>query len=148
MFFVLKFLPKVILFHIWRLKCMYLYFLIVYKKYGAVVCKFFGFYGFANQTYMKWPLRESTFPPPNLVMCEENSTYTKQRHQQITFFHSMFPYFQTHALISKNAKQFEKRYPATPELFCINKSNCYWQMSRLVFDPKAVFKSGNFLRYD
>ena len=27
---------------------MYLYFLIVYKRYGAVMYKFFGFYGFAK----------------------------------------------------------------------------------------------------
>ena len=35
---------------------MYLYFLIVYKRYGAVMCKFLDFMDSPSQTYMKWPL--------------------------------------------------------------------------------------------
>ena len=49
---------------------MYLYFLIVYKKYGAVVCNFFGFYGFAKSDLVY----EMAF---NFVASLFESTYMK-----------------------------------------------------------------------
>ena len=41
---------------------MYLYFLIVYKKYGAVMCKFFGFYGFAKSDLYEMAFTYFCFP--------------------------------------------------------------------------------------
>ena len=55
MCFILIFLPKAILFHIWRLKCICV-FLLFTKKYGAEVCNFLDFMALLSQTYMKWPL--------------------------------------------------------------------------------------------
>ena len=48
---------------------MYLYFLIVYKRYVAVVYKFFGFYGFA-----KSDLYEMAFIKPLVFLNNQKSS--------------------------------------------------------------------------